>query len=108
MARAGSADVGMTDLGFFDGLVLGAVLLGSVFAVVYVGLFLVPAFWIAPLLGLPLILAIVATYEFLRRSSPTEVMRGVAPRILRAPPTKYCPSCGSGWPVDAAVCFVCG
>ena len=98
----------MADLGFFDGLVLGSVLLGTVFAVVYVGFSLVPAFWIAPLIGLPMILAIVSAYEFLRRSSRTEVMRGVGPRFLKAPSTKYCPACVSPWHVDATDCLACG
>ena len=83
-------------------------LIGTVFAVVYVGFFLVPAFWIAPLLGLPVIIAIVAVYEFIARSSPSQVMRGVAPRILREPLTKYCPACGTAWPVAATDCLACG
>ena len=98
----------MADFGFFDGLVLGTLLIGAVFVIVYVGFFLVPAFWIAPLCGVPILLLIVAAYEFLRRSSRDEVMRGVAPRLLGEPRTKYCPACGTLWPVDALNCLACG
>jgi len=43
----------MADPGFFDGVILGAVLLTGVFVSVYVGFFMVPALWILILVGGP-------------------------------------------------------
>ena len=98
----------MADPDFFDALVLGAVLLGGVFASVYVGFFLVPAFWILLLVGWPVIIVTLAGYEFLRRSARAEVMRGRSPLLLRPPTTKFCPVCGTFLHIEATDCPTCG
>lgn len=98
----------MADPGFFDGVILGAVLLTGVFVSVYVGFFMVPALWILLLCGWPLIIVTLVAFELLRRTSRDEVMRGTHTPFYIPPRTKYCPACGSVLDVDAAGCPSCG
>ena len=98
----------MADPGFFDGVLLGAVLLTGVFVSVYVGFFMVPALWILILVGWPMIILTLAGFELLRRTSRDEVMRGKDPPFYTPPTTKYCPSCGTLLHVNAPDCPACG
>lgn len=98
----------MSDPDFFDGLILGSILLTGVFASVYVGFFLVPAFWILILCGWPAIIATLAGYEILRRYSRAEVMTGRTAPFSTPPIAKFCPACGTLLPAEATGCPMCG
>ncbi|HTD80665.1 MAG TPA: hypothetical protein VK723_00800 [Thermoplasmata archaeon] len=98
----------MADPGFFDGVILGAILLGGVFVSVYVGFFMVPALWILLLCGWPLIIVTLAGFELLRRTSRDEVMRGRESPFFIPPSTKYCQACGTVLNVNATACPACG
>jgi len=98
----------MADPGFFDGVILGAVLLTGVFVSVYVGFFLVPAFWILLLCGWPGIIATLVGFELIRRTSRDEVMRGKESPFYVPPTTKYCRACGTRLDVNVADCPACG
>ena len=96
------------DLGFFDALVLGSILLAAVFGTLYVAFFLVPVFWIVLLCGWPVILLIVCVYSYLRRFSRSDVMTGGTPLFATPPMAKFCPACGTAWDVNSTDCLACG
>ena len=89
------SDRTLADPGFFDGLILGSILLGGAFISVYVGFFLVPAFWIVLLCGWPLIIVTLVSFELWKRYSRSEVMRGKGLPFMTPRTTKSCPYCGT-------------
>ena len=102
------SDRTLADPGFFDGLILGSILLGGAFISVYVGFFLVPAFWIVLLCGWPLIIVTLVSFELWKRYSRSEVMRGKGLPFMTPRTTKSCPYCGTWVHVEATVCPGCG
>jgi len=96
------------DPSFLDGVILGTLLLAGVFASVFVGFFLVHAFWIVFLCGWPVIIGTFLVYEAVRRYMEGEPILGGAPASSEPGVPRFCPTCSSVLEPDATTCPVCG
>jgi len=96
------------DPSFLDAVVLGTLLLAGVFVSVFVGFFLVHAFWIVFLCGWPVIIGTFVVYEAVRRYMEGEPILGGAPASGGPPVPRLCPACSSVLEPDATVCPACG
>ena len=89
----------MAEFTFYDGLVLGAVLLSVAFLIMFFGLMFVPAIWIPLLCGWPIIAAIAFFYMPVKTwimdaiNGPGVWYPQFGPR-QRVPPPTYCRVCG--------------
>ncbi|OGS49897.1 MAG: hypothetical protein A3K65_03490 [Euryarchaeota archaeon RBG_16_68_12] len=90
----------MADLDFFDGLVLGAILLAAAFLTLAIGFYLLPAIWIPVVCGWPLIALIAFLYRPVK-DLLSGAIRGPGtyyPQFIRRPPAeapKFCFACGT-------------
>ena len=90
----------MADLTFYDGLILGAILLTAVFVTFFVALFLFPALWIPLLCGWPVIMLLAFLYLPVKEAL-LDVLRGPGvyyPQFgwrVRQPPPTFCRQCGT-------------
>jgi hypothetical protein len=90
----------MSDLSFYDAVVLGAILLSVAFLTLLVGFWFLPVIWIPLVCGWPLIIAIAALYLPVKEAivgairGPGRWYPEFAPRP-RQPPPKFCHVCGA-------------
>ncbi len=91
---------GLAYLTFYDGLILGAILLTTAFGLLFFGLMFVPAAWIPLALGWPILAGVAAAYLPVKEAI-TAAIRGpgvyypqFGPRVRQEPPT-YCRVCGT-------------